>query len=198
MYPRPIAAALMALVLLIPRSALSDPLPDAGLREFDRAFFERCRVALAEPSLSVATKNKAAEAYRLFYLPSFRDHVSIRINIWSAGTGRVTWHRLNRSRCDPGDVDERTHSISPEDVARLREAMAQAGFWSMVGDQRKSGEEQIVCSDGVGAFLEGVNDGRHHVVSRHCVWNSKFQKVVDLFHELARTKAPDHGALILD
>ena len=157
-------------------------------------------MALYESDLAQTVAQHAdAEAYRLLFLPNSSDQTSMRIIAWSDGTGRLIFHRLDRSHCDDskGDVEEDVFAISRSDVALLRAAVADYGFWTAPYIATEPGEQTIGCSHGLVAYFEGMSGGKYHVIDRRCAWSRKFQNIVALVHKFARKKEPD-SATILD
>jgi hypothetical protein len=111
----------------------------------------------------------------------------------------LIFHRLNRSHCDDtkGDVEEDVFAVSRSDVALLRAAIADYGFWNAPFIATAPGQQTSACSYGQAAYLEGMSEGKYHVIDRRCGWTRKFQTIVALFHKFARKKEPD-DATILD
>jgi hypothetical protein len=158
-----------------------------------RERFQKCTKAFEEPALDAAAARDAkAEVYRLYYLPSFFPQVSFRLNVVPAGTGRLTV-RWKRGYCEPGPLEERTFGVSQENVVRLREAFSAASFWSMTFTEYSDPNvEHVVCSDGIGIHIEGVNGGRYHHISRSCSsWSEAVDTIIGLFHQFAHMKTVD-------
>jgi hypothetical protein len=55
-----------------------------------------------------------------------------------------------------------TVPVTPEEIARFSTALAKADFWNMQPDEPSRG------LDGAEWILEGVRDGKYHMVVRWC------------------------------
>lgn len=187
-----------AIVLLAAQAFAADP----GTDDFDRDVFARCLRAFGEPSFETAAKRGNVEAYRLLVLRSFRTQFLMRIDVWPAGTGRITWRTLSRGNCRPGALEERTRALSSADVVHLRDTLIRTDFWQLPTEvEAEVGKgERVTCSDGSAVFLEGAKGREYHFVPRWCSWTSRVQKIVAQFYDFAQanTADADTGGLILD
>jgi hypothetical protein len=188
----------VAIVLLATQGFAADP----GTANFDRDVFAQCLRAFEEPSFETPATLGNIEAYRLLVLRSFRTQFLMRIDVWPAGTGRITWRTLSKGNCGPGALEERTRALSSADVTRLRNTLAQTDFWHLPTEvEAEIGKgERVVCTDGSAIFLEGTKGGERHFVPRWCTWTSRIQKIVAQYYEFARANGEDAatGGLILD
>ena len=57
-----------------------------------------------------------------------------------------------------------TVPVTPEKIARFSTALAKADFWNMLPDEPSRG----LRLDGAEWILEGVQDGKYHIVVRWC------------------------------
>jgi hypothetical protein len=130
----------------------------------------------------------------MVYLPSFYPQVSMRVNVVPNGSGRLTMRSIPPYCGDRNPpIEQKELALSAADVDALREAYARADFWRRVkieGRDGADGIESVVCSDGASVYFEAVRDGRHHRVSRSCLWIDALEDIKVVFHRLARVKDP--------
>jgi hypothetical protein len=146
-----------------PRTFVVDP--PSGLQDISKDlsdWYSKALSTMKEPSLwELARQGQTMEVYRLLWLPTWGRPVAVRVE--KAG-GRMT---LNEVQLDGdggyelGEVAVRKQtSLSQRDWDRLMERVEEAAFWGMptsINDLGVDGEHLIV---------EGVRDGRFHVVDR--------------------------------
>jgi hypothetical protein len=129
-----------------------------------------------EPSLWKASQNdRKLTAYRLLWLPTWGRPVAVRIE--TAG-GRATLHMVQLDGdggYDLGKIDTtKRMSLRRTDWERLVRRVRTAGFWDMPSRIDRLG------ADGEELIVEGVTDGRYHVVDR---WTPE----AGAYRELCRT-----------
>jgi hypothetical protein len=156
--------------------------------------FRQCLKDLEEKPLEPLADERSREIYRMVYLPSFFPQVSMRVNVVPNGTGRLTMRSIP-PYCGDRDppIAEKQRALSAADVAVLREAYTRADFWhraKIEGNDGADGVEAVVCTDGASVYLEAVRDGRHHRISRTCLWDKAIEDTKAVFHHIAREKDP--------
>ena len=116
-----------------------------------------------EPSLKpLSQRNREATAYRLIWMPTFHHPVCVRIDGRSMGeTGAVVLD--GKGGYDPGQVAiHRSITLSTEQFTELNRHLEQAAFWNMPVKENINGGVE----DGDPLVLEGVKNGKYHVVRR--------------------------------
>jgi hypothetical protein len=125
--------------------------------EFTLKWFGGELAVRGEPVLSCPRPGQA-EAYRLLFLPSFRDTWTVRIERDAQGAS------LEATRTSGDAVKERRQrQLSPAEWARLTTAVTAADFWNLPSPDKQPGQ------DGETWVIEGVRPGAYHAVER---WGS--------------------------
>lgn len=131
----------------------------------DECLWSAKLTAIGEPRLDRPTSRTDGEAYRFLWLRSFEPGVALRIErtasraivtgkMFPEGTASDTGDRtFSKARC----------SVSLEIFDRVAKQVESAQYWSLETHAR----DGRVYLDGESWILEGVRDGRHHVVYRH-------------------------------
>jgi hypothetical protein len=142
-----------------PEKALSD---DSWSDRFRAKWYSRQLEALEEPSLLELAKN-SYESYRFLWLRSFHHPVAVRFDMRADGIGVLTTKVASGAGgFKPGHLVENmsrplTRAQTQAFLARLKKV----GFWSLpspVNDQ--------TGPDGSEWIIEGVKEGKYHVVDR--------------------------------
>jgi hypothetical protein len=77
------------------------------------------------------------------------------------------------------------YTISPQQVADFTAALNRIQFWQLPIEISQLG------NDGAEWILEGVQDGRYHIVHRWCPGKTPFGEVARNLFDLARHKSSD-------
>lgn len=126
---------------------------------FEMMSFSSAMYALGEqPLWPPSSKNE--KIYRLNYFGSFNGSAAITLTLQADGTGIITARKLIKK---PAKVEFDESVTLPADGAqKFFTAMDQAHFWSMPTESPSHG------LDGAEWILEGVQDGKYHMVHRWC------------------------------
>jgi len=143
-----------------PKGVLGDT-PDSD--QFKARWYSNDLHALQEPSLLTLAKHPSAEAYRFLWLRTFHHPVAIRIDIRSDGTAVLIQKTASgASGFNAGALFESSaRLLSREQTQALLARLNNAGFWdlpSQVHDQ--------TGTDGSQWVIEGVKEGKYHLVDR--------------------------------
>jgi len=146
------------------------------LSDFRSRWYAKHLRAMSEPSLLDAAKNKSADSYRFLWLPTFRQPIAIRLAIRSDGTAQLTGIEMTgKGGYDPGLVATiEIVEISQDQIHQFRGLLQTTEYWSMLTVDSKLHEESI--RDGDEWVLEGVRDGRYHVVARVSPRNGTYRE----------------------
>ncbi len=158
--------------------------PKGALSESDQADSFKARWysdqlrALEEPSLIEEAKDPSLQSYRFLWLRTFHHPVVVRLDITADGTGKLTVKIADGAGgYKPGKLIKNTSSsVATEETNRFLEQIKNAGFWELSSYEKTSG-----C-DGAEWIIEGVKDGKYHVVNR---WSPRNGPVRDLGMRLA-------------
>ena len=103
------------------------------------------------------------ESYRLIWIPTFDDPTIIRI--WRSGENYfIVTKRLNRNKnnLEIGKLKfEKTHSITAEEWQSFVSLLQQRCYWVV-----PSKIEEPIVMDGASWTLEGISNGKYHLVYR--------------------------------
>lgn len=165
---------------------------DNSSDQFIARWFSGQLTALEEPSLLELSKDKSVESYRFLWLRTFHHPVAVRVDVHADGTATLTTKMADGAGgYEPGKLTTNaSRLLSKHETARLLAAIKSAGFWSMMGPiPKKAG---VVELDGAEWSIEGVNQGKYHVVTR---WSPKDGPVYTLgrffLFDLAGLKIPE-------
>ncbi len=117
-----------------------------------------------EPSLrKLLQQHPEAIAYRLLWEPTFHHPVCVRIERWRDGIKLSAEVLDGKGGYDWGQVAiHQSIALSAEQFSELDRDMEQAAFWTMPTDERTD----VLVEDGDTLVLEGVKNGKYHIVSR--------------------------------
>ena len=152
-----------------PKSSL-DPRGD----DFKANWYSAQLRALKEPSLLHLADGPLSHSYRFLWLRTFNHPIAIRIDIKPDGTGTLTIKVASGAGgYAPGTLIENTsHALSGTQVKTFLALVDRVNFWAApnpVDDQ--------TGTDGSQWIIEGVRDGKYHVVDR---WMPKSGVAYDL------------------
>jgi|SRR5208282_2411559 len=118
--------------------------------------------ALDEPSLWELSKTESRQSYRLLWLRTWDNPISIRFDVNDDGAGQLVTKMSNGTGgYDPGELAlDRTRQLTKEQVASLLFKIETAEFWGLPTNKTSGGR------DGARWIIEGVRRGQYHVVDR--------------------------------
>jgi len=139
----------------------------ADIHEFVNKWYSKHLRAMKEPSLLNVASDEHLHTYRFLWLRTFHQPIALRLDIGPQSDGILTVKVLNGAGgYKPGKlITRRTIELPPTNVAPFLELLDEIGFWELPGPDPNSGGV-----DGAQWVLEGVRDGRYHVVDR---WTPK-------------------------
>ena len=134
----------------------------AGLSRFAADWFSAVLKRMKEPSLLATTNSPNRQVYRLTIIPTWGNPVAFRAqrkeNVFLLSSCRLS----GEGGYDPGKlVESRDHALTQEDSIALDSLFTQLGFFDMPTE-----EVDVPGNDGEEWILEGVRDGRYHVIKR--------------------------------
>ena len=113
--------------------------------------------------------------YRVTAFPASTFPRSVTLTVMPDQTGQIKFRATDAQRQNIS-VDS-TRTISSQEVAGLMEALIRIQFWQLPTNAPQLG------LDGADFILEGVQEGKYHIVVRWCPGNTPFGTTVrDLFH----------------
>ncbi len=145
---------------------------------------------LEEPSLLKLSENSGAESYRFLWLRTFKHPVAVRLDLKSDGTAVLTAKITDGEAGFPYTVAHLTesfaHSAEPEKIRSFLSKVKQVNFWSL-----PSHLHDQTGTDGSQWIIEGVKDGKYHVVDRWSPANGGIRELgLLLVFDLAKMNIP--------
>ena len=146
------------------------------LSDFRSRWYAKHLRAMSEPSMLEAAKDKSVEGYRFLWLRTFRQPIAIRMTIRPDGSAQLTGIEMTgKGGYDPGIVaTTQIVEISQDQIHQFRSLLDTTEYWSMPTVDVRLHEERI--RDGDEWILEGVRDGRYHVVARVSPRNGTYRE----------------------
>jgi hypothetical protein len=162
---------LIAILILFPAVGLSqDASPAEKFRTNEK--YRNTLSVFREPQI-VSAINARAEVYRIFIIPTFYHPLSIRIEQSGkryvliakrlGGQGGYGWGTLKH---------ERRRRLTVREWQTFLNLLRDASYWTLPTEdaefQPNEKGEVTLCLDSTSWILEGVSDGKYHVVDRYC------------------------------
>lgn len=139
-------------------------------------WFSRDLYALEEKPLWPPSSSGSERMYRVTAFPAFTFPRSVTLTVLPDETGEV---RLRATDVHTNSM----HTISSQQVADFTQTLDRIQFWQLPTNSQQLGTNGAYILDGAYFILEGVQDGRYHIVVRLCPGNTPFGETVrNLFH----------------
>jgi hypothetical protein len=140
--------------------------PDDAFNGFAVKWYAHHLKAMKEPSLwKVSQKDRSATVYRFLWLPTFHHPISVRL-VKSSDSAVLHIVKLDgRGGYEPGGISVlKSNKLTDKQWDEFKRRLDKAKFWKM-----PTGEEEAegIVLDGDRLILEGVLDGKYHVVHRN-------------------------------
>jgi hypothetical protein len=131
--------------------------------EILRAWYSRSLISLKEPSLFELAHDPTTYSYRFLWLRTFNNPVAIRLNVNADGTGTLIQKVTSgEAGFHPGYLTVSTSKpLTQQQTQHFLKEVQQLNFWSIPTIDPVIGGE-----DGSEWIIEGVHDGKYHVVNR--------------------------------
>lgn len=154
---------------------------DTSGAAFRDLWYSRHLRAMGEPRLAEAAAS-ADEVFRLTVLPSFSPAFAVRLHRRGPSAVVVTTVLSGAGGYEPGEAARHDSvEVTVDDAAAYFQRANAAEFWSMPVQGRDLG------LDGSEWILEGVRDGRYHVVDRWTPYaTGRHPEFLELANELLR------------
>ena len=106
------------------------------------------------------------EWYRFVWVPTFEHPAFLRVDIESDGAGTLLTHVWSGAGgYEWGKSVKNSRKLTPEEQSALFETLADIGFWTLPSQVERP--PNVVVLDGTEWLIEGVKDGKCHVVARY-------------------------------
>lgn len=126
--------------------------------------------AMNEPSLLELSKKSHLKIYRFLWLRTFHHPISIRLTIKGDGTGELVAKMTSGAGgYEPGVLEtNNVLQITKQKVLDFQKQIEKIAFWEMKSKIELGG------LDGARWIIEGVKDGKYHLVDR---WTSQTKAI---------------------
>ena len=121
---------------------------------------------LGQPVFCQDPTPELTEWYRFLWVPTFDHPVFLRVDIASDGEGTlltVVWS--GQGGYDWGKSAKHVRKLTHEEQLELFATLADIGFWTL--PSQVDGSPNVVILDGTDWTIEGIKDGKCHVVTRY-------------------------------
>jgi hypothetical protein len=120
--------------------------------------------ALEEPSLFQMAKGSSAESYRFVWLRTFDHPVIVRVDIETDRNGEITTKLSSGAGgYEPGKlIENTTRPLTQRQTEKFLATIQRLQFWELPTHDTPN----TVGCDGAQWIIEGIKDGKYHVVDR--------------------------------
>jgi hypothetical protein len=144
-----------------PQGVLED---NAQGDSFRSGWYSKHLKALEEPSLLQKSKGSSAESYRFVWLRTFHHPIIVRVDVRADGSAELTTKVSNGAGgYEPGKLIENTsRPLTQRQTETFLATIQRLQFWDLPTHETP---ETVGC-DGSQWIVEGIKDGKYHVVDR--------------------------------
>jgi hypothetical protein len=148
-------------------SSAEDPAKAKKRRDSTTAFSRTHLGAMKEPSLrELAENDRTATVYRFLWLPTFHNPVAVRFVKSDEGAVLHAVRLSGKGGYEPEKIVERKSvKLGRAPWERIVNHLDKAKFWTLPSSKPPPFGE--INTDGDMLIVEGVKDGKYHVVRRH-------------------------------
>jgi hypothetical protein len=162
---------------------------DPSDQEFLSTWYTQQFDALQEPSLWALSKAQREQSYRFVWLRTFHHPVAIRIDLRADGTSRLTTKMTSGAGgYKPGHLVQNDKSTLTKAQTELFLKKIEGNkFWDLEGI-----EKSTPGNDGAQWIIEGVKNGKYHVVTRWTPRDGPIRAIgLFMLQDLAKLKIPN-------
>jgi hypothetical protein len=121
---------------------------------------------LGQPAFCQEPVPELTEWYRFVWVPTFDHPVFLRVDVGSDGVGTLLTHVWSgHGGYEWGKSTRKVRKLTEEEQGELFATLADIGFWTL--PSQVEGSPNVVILDGTEWAIEGVKDGKCHVVTRY-------------------------------
>ena len=159
---RPILFTLSVLVFCACSSTTVDYFPEDTFDDFTINWYSQQLSALDEPPIHNQKSDVTKRIYRFIWLRTFHHPISLRIEISDKEHAVLYVKETDGAGgYEPGKIKTKDEKrLSKVEVRKFLETIAENNFWLL---PKTGGEEGL---DGAQWIIEGMSDGKYHVVER--------------------------------
>jgi hypothetical protein len=135
-----------------------------GLTAFEAAWYGKSLQRMSEPHLRDLAKDVRADVYRMLILPTWGNSIVVRVQrhgeLYSLSARRLD----RQAGYEPGKLAEKKEvELNADDSKSLGVLIQNLDFFRMPTENHIDG-----AADGEEWIIEGVSQGKYHVVQRWC------------------------------
>jgi len=135
-----------------------------GVTAFESKWYGKSLERMSEPRLRGLAKDVNASVYRIMILPTWGNPIAVRVQrhgeLYSLSARRLDGH----GGYDPGKlVESKNSELSTKDSKTLEQLIQNVSFF-----QLPTTDDDVFGYDGDESIIEGVSQGKYHVVVRWC------------------------------
>lgn len=132
--------------------------------EFKVKWYSQHLVSMNEPSLWKLIKSPTKEIYRLLWLRTFDSPVVIRLEI-NTDSAKLFVKRTNGlGGYNAGSlIDDFKYEISKDSISNFIDLLRSSNFWKL-----SANKQLFLGTDGSRWIVEGIKNGKYHLVDRYC------------------------------
>jgi hypothetical protein len=144
-----------------PQGVLED---NAQGDSFRSSWYSKHLKAFEEPSLLQKSKGSSAQSYRFVWLRTFHHPIILRVDVRADGSAELTTKVSNGAGgYEPGKLIENTsRPLTQRQTETFVATIQRLQFWDLPTHETP---ETVGC-DGSQWIIEGIKDGKYHVVGR--------------------------------
>ena len=157
---------------------------EPAINQAHAEWFSRHLRALGEQPLL----SSEGTAYRLLWLRSFHHPIAVRLDVNKDGSGQLHVKMTNgQGGYKPEElVEDRSFAVGRKQVAAFQAKIRKADFWHLATQEEEP--EGVIRLDGAQWMLEGIDDGRYHLVDRWGPERGPYRAACLFLLELSRLK----------
>jgi hypothetical protein len=167
--------------------------PDsANQNQFTVEWYSQHLIALEEPSLFEASKDKTLHCYRFLWLRTFDHPIALRLIVDPEGTGLIYVKVADGAGgYEPGKlITNESVPVTKQNVDKFLLRLNKMQFWNLATRESTKGTDGriTISTDGAQWILEAVRDGQYHIVDRHSPEKGSYREAALFLIDLAHLK----------
>jgi hypothetical protein len=132
----------------------------------DGRLYSKALTEIGQPLLCSQPIPQNREWYRFMWVPTFKHPAFLRVDVDRDGAGTLLTHVwTGEGGYEWGKSSKNARKLTLEEESDLFETLADIGFWTLPSEVERPPSEVVL--DGTEWLIEGVKDGKCHVVTRY-------------------------------
>ncbi len=144
---------------------------DEGVTAFEAKWYGKCLERMNEPRLPDYAKDVNADVYRIMILPTWGNPIVVRVQRHGELFSLLARRLDGQAGYDPGKlVEAKDIELGADDSKALEVLIRNLNFFHLPTN------DNLIGMDGDESIIEGVSQGKYHVVERWCAASYDPQK----------------------